>query len=70
MLVGHFDADYTFARNGRNDAYAKCSKAQSNVVFEVFDFAYAYARGGYNFVERNGGAYGGLYAVDLDFVVL
>ena len=67
--VGDFDADGAFAGDGGDDADAEGAEAEGDVVFEAFYFGDADAGHGYDFVEGDGGPYGGFDAFDLYFIV-
>ena len=57
--IGDFDANSAFAGDGGNDADAEGGETQGDVVFKAFDFRDSYAWGGFDFVEGDGGSWGG-----------
>ena len=67
--VGHLDTDGTAPGYGRNDAYALCTQAQSNIVFEIFDLRDADPGCRDDLVQGNCGPDRRLDLVDGDLVV-
>ena len=64
--VGHLYADGALAGDGGYDAYAQRLQVQRDVVFQSTYLRDAHAWGGFQLIERDGGAYGGLDAADFD----
>src|SRR4029077_11015099 len=50
-------ADCVFAGDGRENIDALSARGAGEVALEAYDFIYAYALGGGNFVARNGGTF-------------
>jgi hypothetical protein len=69
LFVGHLDTYGPFTRNRSDDANAQGGEAEGDVIFQIFDFGNADARGGYDFVKGNGRPYGGPDFCYFDFVV-
>ena len=57
--VRHFDTDGALAGDRCNDTDAECREAQGDIIFQVADLGYTHTFGRCEFVERDGGAYGG-----------
>ena len=64
FLVRHLDADGSLARHGRDDADAEGREVQRNVFLECLNARDFHARSRRDFVERDGGAHGGVNLLD------
>ena len=66
LLVRNLDTDGTLAGNRGNDTDAESLQREGDVILQITDFRDTYPLCRCNFVERDGGAYGGLDAVNLN----